>query len=299
MRGEKRKFMILVGFLLLITSLKSNETYQFPFEEVRGLILIKVSVNEEEDKDFILDTGSEVLIVHSRILKPSSGNSQLVTVNGEVRTEPSVLSTIRISNMVLRQKKVYPVDLSHLSRFVGREIAGILGLNAFENQTVLIDIEKKQIIIGVEKSSLNKNGTVVFPLEKQRGVPVVQMTLNNKKLHFVIDSGSSAHVFDKLLAEQHLKEHQTNDLVKLISLDSDSCHEAQRIINSFFLNDLSHKRTKMLVRDLSAINEHFTFPISGLLSPQLMDLRFIYMNFKQKEALFGLKFPRIQDIALN
>lgn len=294
-----RKIMILVGLLLLFTTLKSNETHQFSYEEIRGLILVKASLNGDDEEEFILDTGSEALIVHSSFFKTSSDNSKLVTVNGEVQTQSTVLSSIRISDLIIRHKKVYLGDLSNLSRFVGREIAGILGLNAFDQRSVLIDIENNKVIIGAEKHSLNNNGTVAFPLENHWGVPVVQMSMNNKKLHFVIDSGSSAHVFDKPFAVEHIKEHQTNDLVELITLGSDSSHEAQRIIHSFFLNDLSHEQTKMLVRDLSSINEHFIFPISGLLSPQHMDLRFIYLNFKQKEALFGLKFPRIQDIAFN
>jgi hypothetical protein len=291
--------MILVSFLLLFTGLKSNETYRFDYEEVRGLILVRASLNEDADKNFILDTGSETLIIHSGFLKPSSGRTHLVTVNGEVKTAHSVLSSIRISHMILRNKKAYPADLSNLSHFVGREITGILGLNAFDHQSVLMDIEKKQIIIGVQKSSLNNNGTVVFPLEKQKGVPVVQMTLNDKKLHFVIDSGSSAHVFDRVFTIQHLEGYETNKPVELISIGSENSYEAEHIINNFFLNSLTNEKTKMLVRDLSTINQHFLLPISGLLSPQHMDLRFIYLNFKHKEALFGLKFPRIEDIALN
>ena len=71
------------------------------------------------------------------------------------------------------------------------------------------------------------------------------------------------------------------------------------MINSFFLNELSDKQTKLLLRDLSHINKYFDVPISGLLSPQMLDVRFVYMDFSKKEAVFGLKFPRLTDIALN
>lgn len=299
MWGEIRKAWTVISFLLLFISMEGNETYRFTYEEVHGLILVKAFINEETEVDFVLDTGSEALIIQSKKMKSSDQDAAFVTINGEIQTQSATLSSIRISNLVIRHRKVYLGDLSALSRFVGREIFGILGLNAFKNQSILIDIEKKQIIIGADRASLNNNGTVVFPLSKLHGIPVVQLPLNNRKLHFLIDSGSSAHVFDKLFATDHLKGEFTDYSVDLVCLSTDTRSESTTIVNSFFLNDLSHERTKMLVRDLSKLDQHFKLPISGLLSPQLMDLRFLYLNFEQKEVLFGLKFPRLKDTALN
>lgn len=299
MWGLKRISLVLLSFLLLAVSLKSNETHQFSYEKVRGLILVQASLNDEADKPFILDTGSDEIILHSKEYLEPIHQSDIITVTGDVQTQSATTPSIRINDLIVRDRKVFLGDLSALHQFLNREIAGILGLGVFDNRSIFFDLQKQIITIGEKGKSINYNGTVTFPMHKLNGLPVVQLSINSANTNFVLDSGCSAHVLDDSFASAHFSSDQSLQSVRLIGLAANKNAESQKIKNSFFLNELSDKQTKLLLRDLSHINKHFEAPISGLLSPQMLDVRFVYMDFSKNEAVFGLNFPRLTDIALN
>lgn len=299
MWGLRRVSLVLLSYLLLATSLKSNETHQFSYEKVRGLILVQASLNDEAEKPFILDTGSDEIILHSKNYLEPAHKSDFITITGEVQTQSATTPSIRINDLILRNREVFLGDLSALHHFLNREIAGILGLGVFDNKSIFFDLQNQTITIGEKGKTINYNGTVTFPLNKLNGLPVLQLSINSVNTNFVLDSGCSAHVMDDSFASAHFSSDQSLQSVRLIGLAADKNSETQKMINSFFLNELSDKQTKLLLRDLSHINKYFDVPISGLLSPQMLDVRFVYMDFSKKEAVFGLKFPRLTDIALN
>ena len=126
---------------------------EIPFEYSRafGLMLIKVEVNGKPAV-MVLDTGSNETIVSPRlvIVKQLSSKDAVAMAKGSGYSGAGVVATAFLTIGPLNPKncEILVVDLSGLSKTLGQQVDGILGMSVLkEFEIVSMDLRHHKLIL--------------------------------------------------------------------------------------------------------------------------------------------------------
>jgi Aspartyl protease len=126
---------------------------EIPFEYSRafGLMLIKVEVNGKPAV-MVLDTGSNETIVSSRLVsvKQLSSKEPVVIAKGSGYSGNGMFATAFLSIGPVHPKncQILVVDLSALSKSLGQEVDGILGMSVLkEFEVVSVDLKHHKLVL--------------------------------------------------------------------------------------------------------------------------------------------------------
>lgn len=124
---------------------------EIPFEYSRAfeLMLIKVEVNGKPAV-MVLDTGSNETIVSPRLVsvKQLSSKEAVVMAKGSGYSGTGVIATAFLSIGHPKNCQILVVDLSALSKTLGQEVDGILGMSVLkEFEIVSVDLRHHKLVL--------------------------------------------------------------------------------------------------------------------------------------------------------
>ncbi len=126
---------------------------EVPFEYSRafGLMLVKVEVNGKPAV-MVVDTGSNETIVSPRlvIVKQLSSKDAVAMAKGSGYSGNGVISTafLTIGQLNPKNCQILVVDLSDLSKTLGQEVDGILGMSVLkEFEIVSVDLKHHKLVL--------------------------------------------------------------------------------------------------------------------------------------------------------
>ena len=126
---------------------------EIPFEYSRafGLILIKVEINGNP-AEMVLDTGSNETIVSPRvvIVKQLSSKKAVAMAKGSGYSGNGVITNVflKVGPLNPKNSQILVVDLSDLSKTLGQEVDGILGMSVLkEFETVSVDLKHHRLVL--------------------------------------------------------------------------------------------------------------------------------------------------------
>ena len=130
-----------------------QDLVEVPFEYSRafGLMLIKVEVNEKPAV-MVLDTGSNETIVSPRLVpvKQLSSKDAVAMAKGSGYSGTGVVATalLRLGPLGPKNRQILVVDLSDVSKGLGRNIDGILGMSVLkEFEIVSVDLRHHKLVL--------------------------------------------------------------------------------------------------------------------------------------------------------
>jgi len=130
-----------------------QDPVEVPFEYSRafGLMLIKVQVNEKPAL-MILDTGSNETLVSPKlvIMKQLSSKDAvaLTKSTGYLGNAATATALLRLGPLNPKNCQILVVDLSDLSKTLGQEIDGILGMSVLkEFEIVSVDLRHHKLVL--------------------------------------------------------------------------------------------------------------------------------------------------------
>jgi predicted aspartyl protease len=123
----------------------------FEYSKAFGLMLIKVEVNGKRAV-MVLDTGSNETIVSPRvvIVKQLSSKEAVALAKGSGYSGNGVVATalLRLGPLSPKNCEVLVVDLSDLSKTLGQEVDGILGMSVLkEFEIVSVDLRNHKLVL--------------------------------------------------------------------------------------------------------------------------------------------------------
>lgn len=131
----------------------SSDPVEVPFEYSRafGLMLIKVEVNGKPAV-MVLDTGSNETIVSPRLMmvKQLSSKEAVAMAKGSGYSGNGVIASAFLSIGQMNPKKcqILVVDLSDLSKTLGQQVDGVLGLSVLkEFEIVSVDLRHHKLVL--------------------------------------------------------------------------------------------------------------------------------------------------------
>ena len=177
----------------------------FPFELYNNLIVIPVSINEQDELKFILDTGVRNCIVINKEFSGILGlkhqrSIQLLGVGGKSSVHASVTDPVSIGLPGLASNGISVLvlenDFLDFDRYLGTKIDGLIGYDLFRRFVVKINYNKKRITFFEPKHFKLKGKYESLHLDIVESKPLINASLQIDSsvmvaVKLLVDTGAS------------------------------------------------------------------------------------------------------------
>jgi len=177
--------------------LMADTTIRLPTERVYDFFLVEAELDGKGPYRFLLDTGSDYLILDQKLL-PQLGVrgapppvQRILGAYGDLSPVSTgvTVDRFRSGDLELRDVPALTLDLALLEEALGRRgrIHGLLGMGAFGDLTLVLDYPRNEVRL-TTVSLPQPNGLDVLPIEGDT-VPSVTVGIGSEPLVCLIDSG--------------------------------------------------------------------------------------------------------------
>ncbi len=163
--------MALIAGIALLLSLTANAqngrqkapSNKLKFDYVESLIYIKVKVQDKPDLVFLLNTGANTSVIHTKTAKQLNLkllNESVVTGNaGQEKVHIAKVGRMQLGKNMLYDVQLTSRDLSAWSSPNGKTIDGIIGTDILSKYVVTIDYKNKNVQLAKKTSGPMKAGS--------------------------------------------------------------------------------------------------------------------------------------------
>ena len=255
-----------------------------PIKINRGIVFMEAELGGLRG-NFILDTGAPLMVINRKPQKNKKQGAHSFSASFVI--EKMDVSDFQLAGNTWKNQQVLALDISHLEKYSDGPLLGMIGYSILKDFEVLLDYNLEQmVLINPKKDNLahrTASPLASIPFELQDHLPVVEMTIDRKKLKLGLDTGAGANLIDDdylpLLKELGMKNLPKEEIQ---GID----HQIQLVeaffINQFELNGTPVDPMKYLVTDLSPLSKTTNLNLDGLLgAPFFEDLKFS-LNYQTK-----------------
>jgi len=164
-----------------------------PFRLVEGfLVVVKGSIGERHDLNFVIDTGTHRTVIGERIARALGAPRSLqeMQVFGEdMVTSGTELAGLRIGPILEADLSVLTADLQPLAERFSLKLDALIGMDVLGERCLTIDYAAQRlgfVCDGVWPAQA--------PLDRRAPYPVVEASVNGTSYRLMVDSGSAAIV---------------------------------------------------------------------------------------------------------
>jgi Aspartyl protease len=208
-----------------------NSVVRVPMHEIAGEEVVQVSINGTGPYDFILDTGSNVTVVRSQLIRKlnllSGAPTAILTATGETRGQRVIIDNIAVAGLAVEHLEIDVVDRAQV---LNGRVEGILGENFLKNFDILIDNEQQTLFIdrtsslegsvAGERLGFSRFGSSDDKPTTDRIVIELKVpSFTGKPLLFLVDSGINAAVLYPSPGGQALRAMQSSEYVSMDDLN--------------------------------------------------------------------------------
>lgn len=257
-----------------------------PFKVINNLIIIEIDF-ESKTGNFILDTGSDAVLLNSNQTSFAKKVTIFQTVNGIANSEETKIKYLKVGDITKENVSAFNTNLTNIEKFLNLKIAGIIGAEFFNPHSIYLDFESNEI-----KFYKNAPELACFEFVNQidfsmsRGVPSTEILIGNTAYTFILDSGASIHLIDSIVIAMNadLFERVSSDVI--VETVGHSEIVKKYIIKSFSFNSTILKDHACLVKNFSDFNEKGKPQISGILSISKLSDKGIMIDFHRMKMYF-------------
>ena len=194
MRGRNNWLLVLL-ILLTVAGVPAASGYtkspELRFDLYHDyLIVVQGSAGPVKGLNFLLDTGASPTILDrqvARSLHLDELPGLLAGVNGTVAAGKAIVPSLQVGPMRRDNLPVVVEDLSFFHKAIPVHIDAVVGLDVIGQSPIEIDYSGREIRFGPIPSLKN-----ALRLEMKRGLPLVEVQLNEISARLVLDTGASS-----------------------------------------------------------------------------------------------------------
>ncbi|TBN06670.1 hypothetical protein EYD45_01950 [Hyunsoonleella flava] len=278
-------------------------TTRIPFKLVDHLMVLEAELQGKKG-NFIIDTGSEALILNSvhfdnlyEFQKKStnaSGVSEILDHSYERRIDEFNLSSFKLQNKISDV-----INLSHIEKSKKIKLLGIIGYSILKDYEVFIDLHLNQITLTKVDTEGNKLTDKVY-LEKivdslnfnlKKHTIVVNGTINNQKVRLGIDTGAEFNQINKSINKKALRYFIPKKRLKLNGASGKTIRVlAGKLHRVKLSDDVYFGPMYTVLTNLNHMNEAFGVQLDGILGYEFFARKRTIINYK-KEKLYFIDYP--------
>jgi hypothetical protein len=271
-------------------------TVYIPFTLLGQLIMVEATVDTLTGL-FILDTGSERLVVNKQHYSPkpqsmpvvAAGNTGLVS--GALGTH---VDSARIQFLVMRNLYAHVVDLGHIETKKNTRIAGILGYDVFKSFELFIDFPNRRIVL----FRLNAKGDKIEPGQNldrphdslsftlKKHLIQVDAVVNAVKVKFILDSGAELNLIDRRINRKVLDKFTIIKRVNLAGVGKREVEVLAGVLNDVRVGNQVNAKMNTLLTSLDHINNAFGTQADGVIGYEFLKSRRTLINYTKRKIYF-------------
>ncbi len=174
--------------------------FEAPFDFLHNQIVLSVRIDGRGPFHALLDSGthsSTIDLKLARRLKLKLGPAARSAVGvgrGRVQGYQTVCPQLQIGDLTVRDLPTAALDLSKISREMGRPLHAVLGFNFLDSRIVQIDYFRRRIRFLTGFVSAAAPGRLLFPMQFRAGsvLPILEECyVNGERIAVTLDTGSS------------------------------------------------------------------------------------------------------------
>lgn len=281
-------------------------TTRIPFKIIDQLIIVEVAILDKEG-NFIIDTGSEALILNSVHFKPTREHRQ----DGQLRSgihndienvKEKYLDFLSIKDLSLEKLNADVIDLSHIEKVKKIELLGIIGYSILKNFEIFIDMHLNQITLTKTDNDGERLSKKVYAetihdsidIKLKKHTIIIDAFVGNKKVKFGLDTAAEYNQLNENLDSEILDYFYPSRELKLTGA---SGHKMKVLAGKLYrvkLNDsIYFGPMKTVLTNLKKMNSAFGSNLDGILGFEFFAQKRTIINYK-KRKLYFIKSPIIE-----
>jgi hypothetical protein len=270
-------------------------TIYLPFSLLGRLIVVNAQVDTVAG-NFIVDTGSERLVLNQQYFRPENGMEVLAAGNTGLVESVSgkEVDTLLLDQLFIANVQAHILDLSHIEQKKNARIIGILGYNVFENFELFIDFPNRRIVLSrLDRSGsrLDKtrpwewpNDSLHFDLQKH--IIVVDGMVDKVKLNLMFDTGAELNLIDRGVNRKVLDHFTIIKRVNLVGVGKREVEVLAGTLSDVHCGNQHCDQMNTLLTSMDEINHTFDVSLNGVLGYEFFSKRRIMINYKKKMLYF-------------
>ncbi len=287
--------------LFLLLSVTTTNTYCqsqsqpviAPFTLIGNTIFIEIVIDGKPG-NFILDTGAPETFLNSAYFKgreiPWQGDA-VIDINGETsKVSHYAIKKMTLSGYPLPRGYGLVTDLRGLEESKGISIAGIMGYPAFKDLEILIDFDKKHLLLFPltrkgHRTCATLEYTLVdsFEMKMSGHFPCIIAQVDDQKLRLGLDSGAEINVLNKRIVDKKKLTIQSSRPLVLKGMKKGSKTCEQGSLAGLTIGNWKMEPAKVAIADLSLLNNELDSRLDGMLGTPFLMQGKMAINYKQKK----------------
>lgn len=281
-------------------------TTRIPFKVIDQLIVVEVGILNKEG-NFIIDTGSETLILNSVHFKSTrlygQTGKQKSGVNGDIESvKEKYLDKLSIDNFNIEKLNADVINLSHIEKIKKIEVLGIIGYSVLKDFEVFIDMHLNQITLTKTDKKGNPLSKKVYAetihdsidFKLKRHTIVIDAKIEKHDLKFGLDTGAEYNQLNKNLDSEILDYFYPSKELKLTGASGATIKVMAGKLYRVKLNDsIYFGPMTTVLTNLRNVNSAFSTNLDGILGFEFFAQQRTIINYK-KQKLYFIKFPIIE-----
>ena len=290
------------GAIKIKAEVLNEYTTRIPFKLVGHLIVVEGFLLNQKG-NFIIDTGSEKLILNKVHFPVKSGKNNRASVSGVLGTIESPIrkrvDSLKLENLIIQKTNADVISLSHIEKSKNFKLLGIIGFNVLKDFEVFIDLHLNQITL----SKVDKHGnrldtrkfleeiidSVAFRLK--RHTIVLNGSIGSKKLKFGLDSGAEFNQISKSINKRTLQSFTAFRRMFVIGASNRKSEVLVGKMNDIKLKDsLSLMPMNTVLTNFDGMYDAYGVFLDGVLGYEFLKQKRTIINYK-KEKLYFVAYP--------
>ena len=202
-------------------------TTRIPFKIIDQLIVVEVEILDKEG-NFIVDTGSETLILNSVHFSATrtnrqGGQSKSGIHNDIENVKEKYLNNINIRDISLEKLNADVIDLSHIEKIKKIKLLGVIGYSILKDFEVFIDMHLNQITLTKTDKHGERLSKKVYAetiqdsidIKLKKHTIVIHAFVGNKKVKFGLDTAAEYNQLNEDLDSEILNYFYPSKELKL------------------------------------------------------------------------------------
>ncbi|WP_299229074.1 hypothetical protein [uncultured Psychroserpens sp.] len=281
----------------------NENTTRIPFKLVDHLIVIEAELLNQKG-NFIIDTGSERLMLNKKHFKTYSANLNKTRETSGIHNliDNSIEKRLRefiIKDLKIRHKNSDIIDLSHIELSKKMRLLGIIGYNILKDYEIFIDMHLNQITlsrVNAKGEKLDKNiylerliDSVDFKLKKH--TIVLEAYIDDQKMKFGLDTAAEYNQLNASINKKALKHFFPKRRLMLVGASGKRIEVlAGKLYRVKLTESIYFAPMKTTLTNLNRMNEAFGTSLDGLMGYEFLRQQRTIINY-QKEKLYFVEYP--------
>jgi len=271
-------------------------TVYIPFTLVGQLMMVEARVDTVSGF-FIVDTGSERLVINNKHYKPGLQSIPVVSTGNTGFVQSVVgknIDSLKVQLLVMKNLYAHFLDLSHIEAKKNTRIVGILGYDVFKDFEIFIDFPDRRIVL----YRLNQKGNRI-DLQTKWEVPAdslnfilkkhliqVVAEINHVKVKMILDSGAELNLIDRHVNRKVLDNFTIIKRVNLVGVGQKEVEVLAGVLKEVHCGQQYQEKMNTLLTSLDALNDGFGAQADGVLGYEFLKSRRTLINYTTHKIYF-------------